>query len=312
VLRYFTPKTINNTKLVDGGLSSNNPSLLAWQEARKIAPGFKRPDQFVSIGTGASKVSNADSTSTVSAWYGDNPLYQTGRHYSSENFNGDKQFDSMFQIMVPFCNEGTALDGWFRRFNLPLEGQLPDLSDTDAIDSLAEAAGSYFESCYPIRELALSLIASLFYYELRCRPLYENSHYTCYGRILCRIPMSNPAFPMMMGKLEEANARFVVHGRTLPTMGSTFNQSKPFSRPVCLHVKSLSDPIEMSLRFANTQQLPISASPSSIASFVKLQRLDWPGSLPARLTSCTSRKRTASSLTSGSPGKLACKPSNLS
>jgi hypothetical protein len=315
VPRYFTPKIINNQKLADGGLSSNNPSLLAWQEARRIAPGFKRPDQFVSIGTGVTNASNVDSTNIVSGWYCNNPLYQTGQHYWQENFNGDKQFESMRQVLLASGNGSTELDGWFRRFNLPLEGQLPDLADAGAIDSLAETAWSYFESSYPIQQLALSLIASLFYYELRCRPIFENGHYTCYGRILCRIPMSNPAFPTMMEKLDQAHARFVVHGRTLPTTGSrfsTFNPSKNFSKPVLFHVSSLSDPIEMSLRFVNTQQLPISASPSSIASFVELQRLDWPGSLPARPASCNSRKRFASRVPLAPPKKRICNRNNFS
>jgi hypothetical protein len=297
---------------VDGGLSSNNPSLLAWQEARRIVPELRRPDQFVSIGTG---MSNDYGTNMTSGKYGTNSLYQTAQHYWRENFDGDKQFASMRQVMDAFGNGETELDGWFRRFNLPLDGQLPDLADAGAIDNLAEAARSYFESHHPIQELALSLVASLFYFELRCRPIYEDGHYTCYGRILCRIPMLEPSFPVLMEKLETASARFVVHGRTLPTMKSKFvtlDRSRNFSKPVCLCVNSLSVPIDMALRLTNTQCLPISASPSSIASFVKLQRLDWPGGRPTWRTSHTSRKRAASSAASAPSAKRAFKSVNFS
>jgi hypothetical protein len=292
---------------MDGGLSSNNPSLLALQEARRIAPGLKRPDQFVSVGTGVSKASDVRAANTRSITLGNNSLFEAAQHYWRDNFDGDKQFASMRHVMdISAAGEASEIDGWFRRFNLPLDGQLPDLADADAIDSLAEAAWSYFESQQGIRELALSSIASLFYFELRRMPTYENGRYTCYGRILCRISVLNPALTKLIKKLEEASARFVVCGRTLLAIRSKFaslDRSGNFSKPVCLHVSSLSDPIDMRLRLPDTQLLPISASPSSIALLVKLQRLDWPGSrrMPPTANGC--RKRAASSATAASSAK---------
>ncbi|KAH6380444.1 hypothetical protein HBI08_239800 [Parastagonospora nodorum] len=183
---YFTPYTIpRHGTFMDGGLSSNNPSLLALQEAHRLAPELKRPDQFVSVGTGVSKAGDAYVANTRSSRYGNNSLFQAAQHYWRENFDGDKQFASMRHVMDTSApGDAGEIDGWFRRFNLPLDGQLPDLADADAIDNLAEAAWSYFESHEPIRELALSSIASLFYFELRCMPAYGNGRYTCYGRIL--------------------------------------------------------------------------------------------------------------------------------
>jgi hypothetical protein len=292
---------------MDGGLSSNNPSSLALQETHRLAPGFKRPDQLVSVGTGRRDSGHSGSASCK---YGNNSLYQTAQHYWRNNFDGDKQFASMRQTMIASA-AGSAgeIDAWFRRFNLPLHGQLPDLADADAIDSLAEAARSYFESHQPIQELALSSIALLFYFELRCRPIYENGRYTCYGRVLCRISALDPGFSMLVEKLEAAKARFVVNGRTLPTTKSkvvTLDQSGNFSKPACLRVSSLSDSIDMYLKLEHTQLLPISASPSSIASFVKLQRLDWPGSHGTRSIANGSRKRAAPSTTTIPPTKRPC------
>lgn len=52
--RYFTPHKIpSHGTFIDGGLSDNNPSMLALQELRRMAPELSRPDQFVSIGTGS-------------------------------------------------------------------------------------------------------------------------------------------------------------------------------------------------------------------------------------------------------------------
>ncbi|KAH7060994.1 acyl transferase/acyl hydrolase/lysophospholipase, partial [Paraphoma chrysanthemicola] len=296
---YFTPKSINeHGRFMDGGLSSNNPSLLAWQEARKIAPGLRRPDQFVSVGTGISKESNAHDA-------------KAARHYWKENFDGDKHFASMLQMMdASYSDDVGEIDGWFRRFNLPLDGQPPDLADASAINSLAEVAQSYFESHRPIDELALSMIALLFYFELRCRPVYENGRYVCYGRILCRLPAVDPAYMKLIAKLEDVGARFVVHGHTLSARGlkfATLDNSGNFSRPVCLRVGSLSDPINIALKLPDTQLLNISASSSSIASFVKLQRLDWPGSQPTRSGSRGPQKRAASNVTVQLPAKRGCK-----
>lgn len=295
---------------MDGGLSSNNPSLLALQEAHRLAPELKRPDQFVSVGTGVSKTGDARAASTRSGRFGNNSLFQAAQHYWRDNFDGDKQFASMRHAMdVSAPGDAGEIDGWFRRFNLPLDGQLPDLADANAIDSLAEAAWSYFESHQPIQELALSSIASLFYFKLRCMPAYENGRYICYGRILCRISVRKPALDRLMQKLEEAGARFVVNGRTLLAVRSKFvslDRSGNFSKPVCLYVSSLSDPIDMRLRLTDTQLLPISASPSSIASFVKLQRLDWPGNqwTPPAANKC--RKRVASSAKIAPSPKRSC------
>jgi hypothetical protein len=50
---------------MDGGLSSNNPSLLALQEAHRLAPELKRPDQFISVGTGVSKAGDAHVANTL-------------------------------------------------------------------------------------------------------------------------------------------------------------------------------------------------------------------------------------------------------
>jgi hypothetical protein len=295
---------------MDGGLSSNNPSLLALQEARRLAPELKRPDQFVSVGTGVSKASDAHVANTRSSKYGNNSLLQAAQHYWKDNFDGDKQFASMRHVMhVSAPGDTNEIDSWFRRFNLPLDGQLPDLADANAIDNLAEAAWSYFESYQPIQELALSSIASLFYFELRCMPAYGNGRYTCYGRILCRFSVLSPALPKLIEKLEEASARFIVNGKTLLAVRSKFaslDRSGNFSKPVCFHVSSLSDPIDMRLRLTDTQILPISASPSSIASFAKLQRLDWPGSrrMPPAANGC--RKRAVSSAMTASSAKRFC------
>jgi hypothetical protein len=112
-------------------------------------------------------------------------------------------------------------------------------------------------------------------------PAYGNRRYTCYGRIMCRFSVLNPILTKLIEKLEEAHARFLVNGRMLLAVRSKFASLHPsgnFSKPVCFHVSSLSDPIGMRLRLTYTQILPISASPSSITSFVKFKRLDWSGS----------------------------------
>jgi hypothetical protein len=74
---------------MDGGLSSNNPTPLALQEAHRLAPA-RRPALFVSIGTGFSPGVEGPKVEVGASFRLANvPLYQTALHYWKENFNGN-------------------------------------------------------------------------------------------------------------------------------------------------------------------------------------------------------------------------------
>jgi hypothetical protein len=193
------------------------------------------------------------------------------------NFNGTQQFIKMRDMVkVSAPTEDGDVDDWMRRFDLPVEGQIADLADSTAIEPLGTAAWDYFASHTAVHDLARGIVASTFYFQLRRMPVYDKGLYTCYGRILCRVPVSNPGFPSLMHKIESLSATFSVQGRTLSTKGSSFDRLGNFCKPVITHVSKLDDRVHARLEFSNTQKYYISASPISVASLIKLQKLDWP------------------------------------
>ncbi|KAF9728524.1 hypothetical protein PMIN01_13352 [Paraphaeosphaeria minitans] len=278
---YFTPHSIPyHGTFIDGGLSDNNPCMLAMQELQRMAPELRRPDQFVSVGTGASRASQATATGGKGSFlFGNNSLRQTFKHYWSENFDGDKKFASMRHMMAATVPDGTGnIDGWLRRFNLSLEEELPDLADARVMDDLANAAWALFTSDPALHDLARAVLASSFYFELRCMPMYENGYYTCCGRILCRIPVTKPAFTGLMQKLDAMGAHFLLQKRTAREIKPTavsFDQTGNFSKPVSLRVRDLEEPLDVRLRFSGTRGYHISASPVSIDTLIKQQKLEW-------------------------------------
>ncbi|KAF9729766.1 hypothetical protein PMIN01_11699 [Paraphaeosphaeria minitans] len=278
---YFTPHRIPyHGMVIDGGLSDNNPCMLAMQELQSMAPELRRPDQFVSIGTGVSRASQATGMGGKnSLLFGNNSLRQTFKHYWSENFDGDKTFASMRHMMAAAVPDGTDnIDEWLRRFNLSLEQELPDLADASAMDDLANTAWAFFTSDPAVHDLARAVLASCFYFELRVMPMYENGHYTCYGRILCRIPVTKPEFAGLMQKLDAMGAHFLLQkriARQIKSIAVSTDQTGNFSKPISLRVRDLKDPLDVRLRFSGTRTYHISASPVSIGTLVELQKLEW-------------------------------------
>jgi hypothetical protein len=274
---YFVPKTIiGHGTFCDGGLSNHNPVTLMLQEQQRLDPSFRRPDQLVSVGTGMCTLNRAEVEPTLATRV--HPLYQTYQHYMQYNFDGSQQFRNMRDMVkVSVPAEDDNVDQYIRRFDLPVDGPLADLADPAAIDPLGAAAWQYFSSSAEVHDLARSIIASTFYFELRRMPVYEKGRYTCYGRILCRIPVTNPGFASLMHKLDTLSATFSVQGRTLSRRMSRFDKLGNFSKPVCLYVSRFDECVHARVQFTKTHGYYLSASPISVASLIKLQKLNWPG-----------------------------------
>ncbi|KAL6150048.1 hypothetical protein ACJBU6_11562 [Exserohilum turcicum] len=284
---YFTShKMPGHGTFIDGGLSNNNPCILAVQELQKIAPRLNRADHFVSIGTG---VSTTRTFAKCNFYYslflrllnGNNSVQPTAKHYLNVNFDGDKMFALMRQIFAASLPGGAAsVDKWLHRFNLPVEGELPDLSDASAIEGLAETAHSYFAKDPAVLNLADAALALSFYFELQpgCMPIYERGSYTCYGLIRCRIPGTNPALSRLMQKLDCLDASFQIQMQLYDpkeTMSTLRDRHGNFCKPVCLRVHSLNDELDVRLRLREDCVHHISASPITFKTLIDLQMLEW-------------------------------------
>jgi hypothetical protein len=259
------------------------------QELQRIDPNFRRPDQLVSIGTGFSTLDDTESGS--SSMIRHNPLYQTLQHYMHYNFNGKHHFSSMRDMVKVMSKKPCDVRHWLRRFDLPLGKELPDLADAYAIDGLGDAAWKYFAAQSSVHDLAHGILASNFYFQLRSMPMYENGQYTCWGRILCRVPVTHPGFSSLMQRLVSMSAQFLVQGRTLSSKGSNYDRFGNFSKPVSFRVPKIEDHVGISIRFGEAGIYHISASPMSIEALVMLQKLDWPNVFVARAATHGPKKR---------------------
>ena len=263
-----------------------------------MTPGLGLADKFVSIGTGVSTTKEiAKADVCPSLLFGNSSLQQTGKHYVKENFNGDKQFAIMRQILAASLPGGFAsVDRWLHRFNLPVDGELPDLADTSAIGSLAESASSYFMTDPAVRDLADAALALSFYFELRTgrMPLYERGSYTCYGLIRCRIPGDSPAFSRLMQKLDHLDAKFQVQMQfcdSKQAISTWLDRHGNFGKPICLRVRSLDEELDVRLRLQENRVHPISASPLMLQTLIDLQMLEWSALKDMHTTASVSGKR---------------------
>lgn len=276
---------------MDGGLSDHNPCEIAYQEFHRIAPDFDYPDHLVSVGTGLTSDVRKSRTDAMLA----NPVYRTGEHYSQNNFNGRYIFRRMYDTIKATLPRGSRdIDGWLHRFDLPMDAELPDLADAEAIDSLAHKAWTYFCSHPDVEDLARAVLASNFYFQLRRMPVYADGHFVCYGRILSRISVAHPVFPSLMQKLDAEKAQFVVQGRTMPVGKARLlvDRSGNFCRPVYFRVRKLTELVDLQLKLDGERGKHISASPMPVETFVRLQRLEWAALLRVRTTRHSSSKRS--------------------
>ncbi|KAJ5047776.1 hypothetical protein J3E72DRAFT_204316 [Bipolaris maydis] len=311
---YFTPNKIPGLgTFMDGGLSDNNPCMLAVQELHKIAPELRRADHFVSVGTGISTTRKVAKTGFYpSLLFGNSSLQQTAEHYWSENFNGDKRFALMRQIMAASLPGGIAsTKKWLHRFNLPVEGELPNLDDFSAIGSLAEAASSYFTADPAVRDLADAALALTFYFELQPgrMPIYERGSYTCYGTIRCRIPGLSPAFCQLMQKLDCLEATFQIQMQVYDAkekISRWLDRHGNFGKPVCLRVPSFDDELDIRLRLHKDRIHHISASPMTFRTLIDLQMLEWSALKDMHATPRTTSKKRRRDDSPLQPAKRHC------
>lgn len=127
------------------------------------------------------------------------------------HFDGDEQFHDMCEMLrAAWPNDQDDVGRRFRRFTLPLGGKLPDLADAGTMGELSKTAWDHFASNPAILDQARAIIASSFYFELRCMPMFKDECFLCHGRVLCRVSPVHPTYRSFMQKLDALEATFHV------------------------------------------------------------------------------------------------------
>jgi hypothetical protein len=256
--------------------------------------GFDNPDQFVTVGTGTCEAERTTNERTgLSRALYECSLRPALSHYIAITFDGKKASDDL-RLMLSIA--GREPERWYRRFDLPLQQSLPDLADTSAMNDLAVTARTYFASDKRVNDVAMGLLASNFYLKLVGMPTYRNGLFVCYGRILSRISVSNPAFTSFFQRLDDLGAHFMIPGlsqrQKTPSILITDHVGN-FSRPITLRVKELEKEVDIRLSLSDKRSYSISAMPCTIQSFVERQKLDWvhPRHAIPHHSSCGKRRR---------------------
>lgn len=275
---------------MDGGLKFNNPALLALQEVQRLVPRFRNPDQLVTVGTGTRVgVQNSGTHSGFARAISHSSVGPAVNHYLA-SFDGTIASNDLYSMLSVADRDP---DRWFRRFDVHMEN-LPDLADIHAMDNLAQVALAHFLSDSAVQDLALAILASNFYLELRRLPVYEDGSYLCYARIMSRVSVANCAFASLMQRLDSLGARFVVGGRlhreVRPTILTT-DHTGNFCKPILFHVQELNDPVDVRLQFSDTQIHGVSANCITVRSLIELQRLEWVSFCDTMSTFPSGRKR---------------------
>lgn len=154
----------------------------------------------------------------------------------------------------------------------------PALDDEEKVDDVAAVARASVIDSTTVSQLASSLRAQLFYFELdsTCIPQYSNGSFLCDGYILCRLKPGTEPLIVLLKQLSNASAYFRAFERTLPIR---YPAPRPiihgFRKAVRFHVASRTSSFSITL-IENGTEYPISGSPFTIDWLVTQQQLDAP------------------------------------
>lgn len=209
----------------------------------------------------------------------------------------------MYQtIKATLPGDSCDIAHWLHRLDLPMDAQLPDLADAQAMDSLSVAAFEHFSSLPDVEDLARALIASSFYFALRAMPKFENGYFACYGRVLNRFPAASAALSPLLHKMNVAKAQLIIQGRqiSLSNVRLLLDRTGNFCKPVHFRVKKLTELVDVRLKTKGKPAQHISASPLSVENVITLQKLNWPVTHTQRSAKGRPAKRPRSADFSGS------------
>lgn len=160
----------------DGALRCNNPVFVADKERKVLWPSLatKDPDIFLSIGTGFNQLSRAETTegsipvskSGVASYV--RKLISLGSAAVLEDMNCEMMWQEYIQgIGLVSESRDSNRSKRYQRLNLPIIGPLPKLDEVDQMELLQSLARRFITGGSMIKEVAMVLQASLFYFDLQ-------------------------------------------------------------------------------------------------------------------------------------------------
>ncbi|KAE8148505.1 FabD/lysophospholipase-like protein [Aspergillus avenaceus] len=252
----------------DGGMGRhNNPVNLALSEAKHLWPNFNHPDVVLTLGT-ASEMPSSRPTSfrniVVDGWV---PRVYRSLRASFDGRATWKELEDRLDVR--------SLESFFR-FDVILPGGLPPMDDTKCMEHLSNQARMETDDRYSMRDAAMALLTTCFFFELEAIPEYRTGIFLCTGNIRCRAS----ARPLLNRLIEmEPNIRGFYKDNIDLGLGLSIDDICPachrYSLPIRFIVRDLDERFTLSLRLGSTTRR-LSAFPNTIRWFIDQQGLDCP------------------------------------
>jgi hypothetical protein len=155
------------------------------------------------------------------------------------------------------------------RFNIRFDGSEPAIDDVDRMQELQQEGRTQIEMDNK-NNLAESLIAKQFYFELETLPIYSKGRYQCVGRLVCRFAGAQQL--ALLTQLSQNSAHFLLGERAIT--GVLQPSSGVFRETISFSVKGLDEEVSIFLASTSTKPRCISGFPTSMASLIRAQGLD--------------------------------------
>ncbi|KAL5400585.1 hypothetical protein PMIN03_012258 [Paraphaeosphaeria minitans] len=284
---YFKSKDVLGLDTYqDGGLTHNNPALIAAWECARIWPekgrifetGKCRIDHLISLGTGTSP-SNRYTVGPHS------PKKDRFMHRLASWASGSLDSEVLwnrFLNCIPESYRSRCL-----RLNLHFPGPEPALNDVDSISRLKEQTEDAICLDWRVSQAKDFIIAGAFYFELDNFARVEGGAYQCSGNIFCRFPLNLEGRKTFYATLQDNSTTFTIWGRAVAIVDSAPHGSPPFRLMFNFVVQSMEDEkdqLDISVQGITSRPMLISGMPMSLGTLIRAQGFDAPfGSSDGRM-----------------------------
>jgi len=194
---YFKPYTHPKTRAsyIDGGLYHNNPVHVANRERKLLWPEIadKHPDMLLSIGTGQNTFETRQKLARRSSSPKDGDKSKGIRRTLEALY---QRFDNILdaehtwtEFDADINNRNTGFPSPYIRFNLDLKKKLPPFDAKDKFREFQADVKQRLKDSDVVdmtKDIACSLVASSFYFELTETTQQRGGSYTCAGYICCK------------------------------------------------------------------------------------------------------------------------------
>ncbi|KAK5988058.1 hypothetical protein PT974_12194 [Cladobotryum mycophilum] len=255
----------------DGGLTHNNPVVIAIQEAAALFPLTPRSSLVVSLSTRSSKQGKPQ-LRVSNTLLEHSSVARLAQLLLTQN---EKESDQACKKALDHQKIGES--GEFFRFNVEFNGKEPSLDNVTDLDYLGQIARDSIHKSPDVIRLAHCIRAELFILELAQRPRLINGVYECVGYIICRLPQDTPGFKTLMDRLNKKSATFGIGAECLiNNLQDQFSVGEQlhYRRMIKFHVSGRQVPFSITLREGPVGDCHISGSPFTLDWLINAQQLD--------------------------------------